>query len=171
LTKLCVAVAGASVLVTLLGGTGPSMAQPAAEDSGGRRDPFRPFFINRGTDVAVGARTPLQRYELQQLTLSAVMVGLDEPSAMVGDSTGMGFIVTPGTMIGTHGGVVTAIRPGRVIVEEKSIDFYGNSQVKRVTLRMSGEQGEAAGRKSDDEAEKPPSDGEHGNDTQDEAQE
>jgi len=172
LAKFRVAVAGASVLMTFLGVTGPSMAQSAAGDSGARRDPFRPFFINQGIDVGVAARTPLQRYELQQLTVSAVMLGFDEPVAMVEDSTGMGFIVNPGTMIGTHGGVVTAIRPGRIVVEEKSIDFYGNPQVKRVTLRMPGEQGEADGRTPDDEAEEsPPSDGEHGNDTQDEAQE
>jgi hypothetical protein len=35
--------------------------------------------------------------------------------------------------------VVTAIEPGRVIVEEKTLDFYGKEQVRREVLEISKE--------------------------------
>jgi Tfp pilus assembly protein PilP len=80
--------------------------------------------------------TPLQQYELRQLTVTAVLWDLKPPVAMVEDSAGMGFIVSPGTPIGNHGGVVTAIEPGRIIVEEKAVDFYGREEVRKVALEI-----------------------------------
>jgi hypothetical protein len=68
------------------------------------------------------------------------------PLAMLEDELGMGFIVSPGTLIGRLGGVVTGIQPGRVIVEEKMVDFYGHEQVNRVVLEMPREGEPTAGR-------------------------
>jgi len=56
------------------------------------------------------------------------------PRAMLEDSAGMGFIVTIGTPIGRNGGVVTAIEPERIVVEERVLDFYGKEQVNRVVM-------------------------------------
>jgi len=53
---------------------------------------------------------------------------------MVEDSMGMGYIVSVGTPIGRNGGVVTAIEPRQVIVEERVLDFYGNEQVRRIVM-------------------------------------
>jgi Tfp pilus assembly protein PilP len=55
---------------------------------------------------------------------------------MLEDNSGMGFIVTPGTPIGRNRGVVTAIEPRRIVVEEKLIDYYGHEQTQRVFLEM-----------------------------------
>jgi hypothetical protein len=66
---------------------------------------------------------------------------------MLEDSQGMGFIVTLGTPIGRNGGVVAAIEPRRIIVEEKLLDFYGNEQVNRVVMEIPSEEGaSSAGR-------------------------
>lgn len=110
--------------------------EQAAEASGRRRDPFRPFTLDLRPEVPDEPLTPLQRYEIPQLRLAGVLLEARPPRAMLEDNSGMGFIVTPGTPIGRNRGVVAAIEPRRVVVEEKVLDFYGNEQVQRVVLEM-----------------------------------
>ncbi len=117
--------------------------QAAAEESPLRqrpvmgRDPFRPFTLDfRVQRPPEGPLTPLQRYELGQLKLVGVVVGVDPPRAMVEDSSGMGYLITIGTPVGRNGGVVKAIEAGRVVVEERLFDFYGREQISRVTLTV-----------------------------------
>jgi type IV pilus assembly protein PilP len=104
-----------------------------AYNPSGRRDPFRPFTL----DLRPEARTqltPLQRYELGQLSVVGTVWELSPPRAMLEDSIGMGFIVTIGTPIGRNGGVVIAIEPQRVVVEERVLDFYGKEQINRIVM-------------------------------------
>ncbi len=123
--------------------------QVAAEDGEsppynpvGRRDPFRPFMFDlRKREPENVELTPLQRYDLGQLTVVGTMWEMNPPRAMVEDSAGMGFIVTIGTPIGRNGGVVAAIEPRRVIVEEKTVDFYGNEQVNRIVMETPSDEG------------------------------
>lgn len=102
-------------------------------DAAGRRDPFRPFTLDMRPEARTQL-TPLQRYELGQLVVVGTVWELSPPRAMVEDSVGMGFIVTIGTPIGRNGGVVTAIEPQRILVEERVLDFYGKEQVNRVVM-------------------------------------
>ena len=106
----------------------------------GRRDPFRPFTLSIRPEVNVPL-TPLQRYELGQLIVVATMWDVSPPRAMVQDSVGMGYIVTLGTPIGRNGGIVTAIEPERVVVEERVLDFYGKEQVNRIVMETPKEEG------------------------------
>ena len=107
----------------------------------GRRDPFRPFTLDiRRTDNSAEL-TPLQRYELGQLTVVGTVWALQPPRAMIEDSVGMGYIVTLGTPIGRNGGVVTAIEPQRIVVEEHVLDFYGKEQVNRIVMETPKEEG------------------------------
>lgn len=91
-----------------------------ADDSTGslRRDPFRRTVPH----VVPMERTedgPLQRLTLAQLSLAAVLWGEGvEPRAMLQDSEGTGFLITTGARVGVEGGIVSAIEPGRVIVEQ-----------------------------------------------------
>lgn len=112
----------------------------------GRRDPFRPFTLDMRPDVPRVALTPLQRYELGQLTVVGTVWAVNPPRAMLEDSAGMGFIVTIGTPIGRNGGVVTGIEPERVIVEERLIDLYGKEQVNRVVMETPKDDPAKAGR-------------------------
>jgi len=109
-------------------------AQPPGKE--GQRDPFRPFTLDLRPREPDEPLTPLQTYELRQLTVAAVLWNLNPPLAMLEDELGMGFIISPGTLIGRNHGAVTAIEPGRVIVEEKTIDFYGHEQVNRVVMEI-----------------------------------
>lgn len=103
------------------------------------RDPFRPFTLDLRPQREEQPITPLQRYELAQLRVVAVVLNLNPPRALLEDSSGMGFIVTPGTPVGRRNGVVTAIQPRRILVEEKAMDFYGREQAKLVVLEMASE--------------------------------
>jgi hypothetical protein len=146
LVLLAASVAGAAE-PTSMPGTATPGGEPAAEnrppyDATGRRDPFRPFVLDIRSEPAVYA-TPLQRYELGQLTVVATMWSVSPPRAIVQDSAEMGYIVTPGTAIGRNGGVVTAIEPQRVIVEERVLDYYGQEQTNRIVMETPRDQGPA----------------------------
>lgn len=115
-------------------------------DPTGRRDPFRPFTLDiRRQEPERQALTPLQQYEIGQLTVVGTIWELKPPRAMIEDSSGMGFIVSIGTPIGRNGGVVSAIEPQRVIVEERVLDFYGNEQLNRVVMETPKGEGSKQG--------------------------
>ena len=123
-------------------GDAPAVAgragSPGAEaiyDPTGRRDPFRPPRVNQQT-ASGEARTPLQRYDIGQLKLVAVIYDATTPRAVVEDDAGLGYIVRVGTPIGVNGGAVKAIERGKVRVEEESIDFYGDRQANEVVMEL-----------------------------------
>jgi Tfp pilus assembly protein PilP len=96
----------------------------------GKRDPFlSPFYRQPEQAAPEEAKTPLQRFDLGQLKLVGVILE-KEPKALIEDSGGLGYIVTEGTPIGSKGGVIKAIEPKRVVVEEYEIDFYGKRQAQ-----------------------------------------
>jgi hypothetical protein len=139
-----------ALLVLLVSGPvyGEEGTSPAAGSSSGqadvapaqpRRDPFRSFALDLRPEARAPV-TPLQRYELGQLTVVATVWGVNPPRAMVEDSFGMGYIITIGTPIGHNGGVVTAIEPQRVLVEERVLDFYGHEQINRIVMETPKEE-------------------------------
>lgn len=112
----------------------PSEASP--EDTyrynpAGKRDPFfSPLY--RVTEQAAMAsdetKTPLQRLDLGQFKVVGIILETGEPKALIEDSSGLGYIVTSGTLIGPKGGVIKSIESGRILVEEYETDFYGKRQ-------------------------------------------
>jgi Tfp pilus assembly protein PilP len=114
---------------------------PPSYDAAGKRDPFRPFILDLREVSPRELLTPLQRYDVGQLTVVAVLWDVNPPRAMVEDSIGMGYIVTVGTPIGRRGGVVKAIEPDRIVVEERVIDFYGQEQGAEVVMELPSEKG------------------------------
>lgn len=93
----------------------------------GRRDPFVPLTVKRkmGED-GDEPMTPLQRYELTQYRLTALLVGIDEPRAVVSAPDNKTYILKRGMKIGKNGGVIIEINSQAVLVEEKYYDFSGN---------------------------------------------
>lgn len=110
----------------------------AVYDATGRRDPFRPPRANQ-TSLLGEARTPLQRYDIGQLRLVAIIYN-QNPTAVVEDDAGLGYIVRVGTPIGANGGAVKAIETGKVRVVEESIDFYGDRQTSEVVMELASEE-------------------------------
>jgi len=104
----------------------------APYDATGRRDPFRPPRAQQDA----GQITPLQRFDLGQLKLVAVIYDTQTPRAVVEDEAGLGYIVKVGTPIGANNGAVRAIEKGRVVVRERAEDMYGESQPSEVVMEI-----------------------------------
>jgi type IV pilus assembly protein PilP len=106
-------------------------------DPAGKRDPFlSPFYHQPEQTTPEEAKTPLQRFDLGQLKLVGIILEEKEPKALIEDSGGLGYIVTRGTPIGSKGGVIKAIEPKRVVVEEYETDFYGKRQAQERELPL-----------------------------------
>lgn len=133
---------GATMLLACATAAAEPPARGAAPDgvydATGRRDPFRPPRANPATTLGE-ARTPLQRYDLGQLRLVAIIYNAN-PTAVVEDDAGLGYIVRVGTPIGANGGAVKAIEQGKVRVVEESIDFYGDRQTSEVVMELAAEE-------------------------------
>lgn len=63
-------------------------------------------------------QTPLERFDIGQLRLSAVVGAPDGNSAIIVESSGRGYVVRTGAYIGLNGGQITEIKNDRVIIEE-----------------------------------------------------
>lgn len=106
-----------------------------AYDSSGKRDPFRPFDFapKQPSDESL---TPLERYELGQLKLTAVLDGFDEPTAIVENAAGKGFTVKRGTKIGPNGGTIVEILKDRLLIDQSVTDFTGETKTTRIELAI-----------------------------------
>lgn len=111
--------------------------EPRAEyryDSSNKPDPFRPFILVRKTTD--GKESPLQRFDLDQLNLTAVIWNVENPKAMVEDPSGRSHMIEVGTDIGKNRGLVTGIADQEVQVRETYVDYLGHETEKQVTLRI-----------------------------------
>ena len=116
---------------------------PVNSSTVGKRDPFRPFTLNTRTSSRPRENlSPLERYDLGQLKLVGVVWHVKEPSAMIEDSVGLGYIVKVGTPIGANDGKVRAINPNEIIIEETYVDLLGAKKKREVNIKLSVEKAE-----------------------------
>jgi type IV pilus assembly protein PilP len=127
----------------------PSQPSESPQDSernyvynpAGKRDPFQPFIAAQSAVKPAGEEipvTPLQKYDLSQLKLVAIMVGTGagEGRAMLEDSEGKGYIIKKGAYVGVNYGKVTAVLKDRVIIAERYKDYTGQVKEKEIVLRL-----------------------------------
>lgn len=102
----------------------------------GKPDPFKPFIqltpvreLTRTTPL-----TPLQKYDISQLKLVAIIATPEGNVALVEDSAGRGYFIKRGTEIGKNDGKVTKILKDRIIVEEIYQDVWGKIKKSEVQL-------------------------------------
>ncbi len=105
----------------------------------GKRDPFRSFITKDSVAIENRPETPLQKYEIDQFRLVAIIWGIDDPVAMVEDPEGMGHFLRKGTLIGKNWGKVVRISPTEVIVAEEYRDFEGKLIVNEIPLKLESE--------------------------------
>ena len=105
-------------------------------DPTGKRDPFRPFDMSPKA-VREGPLTPLERYGIGQLRLTAVLSSPDGgKTAIVEDAAGKGYTVKNGTKIGDQGGVVVNIEDDRLKILETKVDFTGTEVQNVVEMKI-----------------------------------
>jgi type IV pilus assembly protein PilP len=102
----------------------------------GKPDPFKPFFqLVPARDAARNIPlTPLQKYELSQLKMVAIIFNKEGSTALVEDSAGKGYFVKTGTAIGKNNGRVIKILKDRLIVEEQYEDILGQKKVSEIPM-------------------------------------
>ncbi len=107
----------------------------------GRRDPFAPI-VSKEEKRARADRPPLERYNLNDFKLTAVLRGGFGDTAMVEAPDGKGYIIHVGTIIGLNKGVVKKIMDNKIIVEEKFKNFSGGSERKEIAIELRKKQEE-----------------------------
>ncbi len=105
----------------------------------GKRDPFQAPMKAQAKRRPRENLSPLERYEIGQLSLVGVVWDIKDPRAMVEDSSGLGYIVRVGTPIGPNEGKIKQIKPAEVVIEENFIDFYGARKNREVSMRIVSE--------------------------------
>ena len=113
----------------------------------GKIDPFSPLFGDKpdtklsekkedGSQKKRIPRTPLEMIDLNQLTLTAVIISDNENRALVEESSGKGYIIEKGTSIGTHYGKVVKIKKDRIIIEEETKDMFGKVTIDKREMKL-----------------------------------
>lgn len=108
----------------------------------GKRDPFRSPEAEPAAQAALANATctePLCRFDIDQLTLVAVVSGDANPVAMVQDPQGRGYFVRRNTRVGRQGGKVTQIISDAVVITEYFTTPDGKTTANPVTLAIKSE--------------------------------
>jgi type IV pilus assembly protein PilP len=117
-------------------------------DPTGKTDPFAALFSDKDEGGASGdseskrALTPLEKIDISQLKLVAVILAESGNRAMVEDGSGKPFILTTGTYIGINSGSVSKILKDRVVIVEKSKDILGRETTSTRELKLQKPLGE-----------------------------
>jgi type IV pilus assembly protein PilP len=116
----------------------------------GKLDPFAPLIREKPVNLPVNHRkavrrkplTPLEKLDLSQLKLVAILRAQSGNKALVEEDSGKGYVIKKGTYIGTHSGKVAKILSDRIIVEEEVEDIYGKISVhkREIKLKPPGEE-------------------------------
>lgn len=112
----------------------------------GRPDPFMPFIqdkVVKEVDAEVeeyGILSGMQKFEPGQLTVVAIVQKKQGPIAMVQDSTGKGYFLSPGEKLGKNG-VVEEITGNMIFVKQEYKMTSGavRHRVVKMLLKREGE--------------------------------
>jgi len=110
----------------------------------GKVDPFTPLLRDEPVQAAASKlmrkkrdpQSPLEKIDLGQLKLVAIIAAPSGNRALVEESTGKGYILREGTYVGLNSGKVVNIAIDKVMVEEEFEDAFGKTitQKKEITL-------------------------------------
>ena len=116
---------------------------PSHYDATGKIDPFKPLF-QASVETPDDSRkkrpprilTPLEKIELSQIRLVAVIVLKNRRIAMVEEASGKGYEVGVGTYIGRNQGRIAQIKDSSIIVKEPVKDIMGrlSERVQEIKL-------------------------------------
>lgn len=112
----------------------------------GKVDPFAPLYKEEKEKEAKKVvvkpkgperpRTPLEKLDLAQLKLTAIVSALNAKRALVEEVSGKGYVVELGTRIGLERGKVVEIGKDRIIIEHQDEDDFGKIASKKRELKL-----------------------------------
>lgn len=110
----------------------------------GKRDPFKVF---EGGEVVYTAFTkaPLERFELNQLELTAIVWGIARPKVLFAAPDGYSYIAQAGTGIGRNRGKITKITKNRVLISEEFRDPSGQYVARESEFVMESDEKKTTG--------------------------
>jgi type IV pilus assembly protein PilP len=117
-------------------------ATPYVYNPIGKRDPFRSPEAEPAAQAGLASTActePLCRFDIDQLTLVAVVSGDANPLAMVQDPLGRGYFVRRNSRVGRQGGKVTQIMSDAVVITEYFTTPDGKTTANPVTLAIKSE--------------------------------
>jgi type IV pilus assembly protein PilP len=110
----------------------------------GKVDPFEALLRDESVPTVTSKlkakkrepQSPLEKIDLGQLKLVAIIAASSGNRALVEESSGKGYILREGTYVGLNSGKVVDITIDKVMVEEEFEDAYGKTitQKKEITL-------------------------------------
>ncbi|MCK5696380.1 MAG: pilus assembly protein PilP, partial [Desulfobacula sp.] len=121
----------------------PDIQKKAHYASQGKIDPFSPLIQDKSEEsrpvVDEGPKrilTPLEKIELSQIRLVAVIIMKNKRIAMVEEANGKGYEVGIGTYIGKNQGKVSEIKSSSIVIKELVKDYKGRlkEQVQEIKL-------------------------------------
>lgn len=127
--------------------------EPAAAAEEETIDPFAPLFkdepevkkqqmIEKAETTRRIPLTPLEKIDLGQLKLVAIVKAASGDKALVEEANGKGYIVTRGTYIGINSGRIVDILKDRIVIEEEIEDLLGKVSISRRELTLQKPPGE-----------------------------
>jgi len=111
-------------------------------DSQGKIDPFKPLFQEKPDVKAVVDNrpkrilTPLEKIDISQIRLVAVIMMKNKQIAMVEEANGKGYEVGIGTYMGKNQGRVTEIKNSSIIIKEIVKDFKGKLKERVQEIKL-----------------------------------
>lgn len=109
----------------------------------GKTDPFKPLIQEKAEESPAIADkgpkrklTPLEKIDLSQIRLVAIIMSENKKIAMVQEANGKGYEIGIGTYIGKNQGSVSEIRDGKIIVKEIVRDRKGRQKEKIQELKL-----------------------------------
>jgi type IV pilus assembly protein PilP len=101
----------------------------------GRRDPFQSLIVSGGKRN-MEFLPPLQRREVSELKLTAVVWGSLGTYGLLEMPDGKGYAVRIGTPVGPNHGVVKRITAKDLTVVERYVDFFGATRTREIVLEL-----------------------------------
>lgn len=112
----------------------------------GKVDPFAPLYKEetekKAQEVVVKPkgperpRTPLEKLDLGQLKLTAIVTNNGYKRALVEEASGKGYVVTVGTKIGLERGTIIEIAQERIVIEHQNEDDFGKATSQKRELKL-----------------------------------
>ncbi len=116
-----------------------------------KRDPFQNIFMKTGISNSdsivdesikrpgvekIGRTHDLQRFDIDELKLTAIIYGTAARRAILVDPTGKSHIVKEGQFLGKNYGKIASIKADKLIVNEETYDIRKRKQVKNIVVSL-----------------------------------